>query len=105
GVGGVHQVVVDQGAGLEQLEGGTRLQQGLLVGHVGADGAVPPPAEGGAQPFPAAQGGACLDQEPGGVGTQGREAVCLLVEEVVQHGLDSGTEGHGVPAALDGGGG
>ena len=54
GVGGVHVVVVDQGAGVQQLQGGAGPDQRGLVGDLGPDRAVAPVAERRPEPLAAA---------------------------------------------------
>ena len=89
GVGGVHQVVVDQRAGVEQLQGAAGADECVVVpgrGRAG-DGVVAPPAEGGPQPLAAGDAGARVGHQTVGVGPQLAQPRGLLVDEADERGL------------------
>ena len=70
GVGGVHVVVVDQRAGVQQLQRGTRTQQRVLVGRPRAHRPVAPPAEGGPEALAAGHAAPGLLEQVRGVGAE-----------------------------------
>ncbi len=97
GVRGVHVVVVHQRAGVQQLEGGARAQQGVLVGYVGRDRAVSPPAERRAEPLAAGHAAAALVEQQRSVRSERAQALGHLVEEVVEGLLEPLAEARLVP--------
>ncbi len=97
GVGGVHQVVVDQGTGVQQLEGGACADEGVLVAQVGAYGAVSPVAEGRAEPLASRDRRTRLGDQPRSVRAEGLEHSALLVDEGIEGRLDIVAEGCVVP--------
>ena len=97
GVGGVHEVVVDERAGVQHLQGGARPGQRRVVVDRRPDGPVAPVAEGRPEPLAPADRRTCLGDQATGVGTERGELGRLLVEEGIQHLLDPVAEVGGVP--------
>ena len=102
GVGAVHQVVVDERAGLDELQGGEGRHQ--LIGVDAAGAPVAPVGEGRAQPLAAAQH-ECLQRlghrQQGVVG--GGQPGALSGEEVGQRLVDPAPEASAVHGRYGGG--
>jgi hypothetical protein len=98
-VGRVHVVVVDQCAGVQQLQGGTRAQQrdGVDRGVRRGDGVVSPPAERGPEALATPDAGASVLDQSLRVGTEIVQPRGLRVDERLQRGLDVVAEPVGVP--------
>ena len=92
GVGRVHVVVVDQGAGVQELEGSARAHQCALVLDVGADGPISPVAEGGPEPLAARDRRRASASRRPASGPSGAEPVGHLGEELVERLLDAAAE-------------
>jgi hypothetical protein len=88
---------VDQRAGVQQLQGRAGPEEGVLVGNLGTDGAVPPPAERRPEPLAAGHAPARLVQQQRGVGTQRAQPLGHLVEELVEGLLEPLPEAGLVP--------
>ena len=97
GVRGVHVVVVDQGARVQQLQGRARAQQRLLVLDVRLERAVAPPAERRPEPLATGHRTAGLLEERGGVGPERGDPSGHLVEEAVEDLLEPLPERTAVP--------
>ncbi|CAB4727934.1 unannotated protein [freshwater metagenome] len=98
GVAGIHQVVVDQGAGVQQLERGTGPDQGRHVRGCRVDREVAPVAERRPETLAAGHESAGLGEQPRRVGTQRLEPECLAVQEGLELGLHLVAEVRTVPA-------
>ncbi len=88
-IGGIHDVVVDEGARLNEFEGGQG--GGHLVGVLSPRSSKTPVGEGRSQPLPAAQDEG-LDRFRHGTkrGVDRRQERALLGEERGERGLDPG---------------
>ena len=101
-VGGVHVVVVDQRAGVQQLERPAGAYECRLV--LGRDpaghGVVAPVAERGTEPLAPDDAGASRRDQALGVLAEPVEPNCVLVDEAEQLLLDVVTEGGCVPGRV-----
>ncbi len=106
GVGAVHQVVVHQGAGVEQLQRGGGPHHRVVCRRAGGrigDASVPPVAEGGAEPLATADRLAGGGHQFGDVRSEGCEAPSLLRDEPVQDGLHRAAKRGVVPGRVGSG--
>ena len=98
GLGAVHDVVVDQGAGVHELEGGDgaehrRVVLATAVVVAAAGGAAPAPVgEGGAQPLAALGQGPHLVDDRDEARVHRGQGLALPVEEVRERVGDGGAE-------------